>query len=30
MIVYIDPGLIMMYVGIAMLIVCAAIGWWMD
>lgn len=30
MIVYIDPGLIMMYVGIGMLIVCAAIGWWMD
>ncbi|CAB4126960.1 hypothetical protein UFOVP77_37 [uncultured Caudovirales phage] len=30
MIVYINPGLIMMYVGIAMLIVCAAIGWWMD
>ena len=30
MIVYINPGLIIMYVGIAMLIVCAAIGWWMD
>ena len=30
MIVYINPGLIMMYIGIAMLIVCAVIGWWMD
>jgi hypothetical protein len=30
MTIVIDPGLIMMYFGIAMLIVVAALFWWLD
>lgn len=30
MIVYIDPGMVLIYIGVAMLIVAAAIAWWLD
>ncbi len=30
MIVYIDPGMVLIYIGVALLIVAAAIGWWLD
>lgn len=30
MIFYIDPGLVMMYFGLFVMIVCAAIFWWFD
>lgn len=30
MIVYIDPGMVLIYLGVAMLIVAAAIAWWLD
>ncbi len=30
MIVYIDPGMVLIYIGVALLIVAAAIAWWLD
>jgi hypothetical protein len=30
MTIIIDPGLIMMYTGVALMIVVAAIMWWLD
>jgi hypothetical protein len=30
MTIIIDPGLIMMYAGVALMIVVAAIMWWLD
>lgn len=30
MIVYIDPGMVLIYIGVAILIVAAAIAWWLD
>ena len=30
MIVYIDPGMVLIYIGVALLILFAAIAWWLD
>lgn len=30
MIVYIDPGMVLIYTGVALLIIAAAIAWWLD
>jgi hypothetical protein len=30
MIIYIDPGMVLIYTGVAMLIIAAAIAWWLD
>ena len=30
MILYIDPGMVLIYIGVAMLVVAAAIAWWLD
>lgn len=30
MIFYIDPGMVLIYTGVALLVVCAAIAWFLD
>lgn len=30
MIIYIDPGMVLIYTGVAMLIIAAAVAWWLD
>jgi hypothetical protein len=30
MIIYIDPGMVLIYTGVALLIIAAAIAWWLD
>ena len=30
MIIYIDPGMVLIYTGVALLVIAAAIAWWFD
>jgi hypothetical protein len=30
MIIYIDPGMVLIYTGVALLVIGAAIAWWLD
>lgn len=30
MIIYIDPGKVLIYTGVALLVIGAAIAWWLD
>jgi hypothetical protein len=30
MIVYIDPGMVLIYIGVVLLIACAALAWFLD
>jgi len=30
MIIYIDPGMVLIYTGVALLVIAAAIAWWLD
>lgn len=30
MIIYIDPGMVLIYIGVALLVIGAAIAWWLD
>ena len=30
MIIYIDPGMVLIYTGVALLTIAAAIAWWLD
>lgn len=30
MIIYIDPGMVLIYTGVALLIIAAAVAWWLD
>lgn len=30
MIIYIDPGMVLVYTGVALLVIAAAIAWWLD
>ena len=29
MIIYIDPGMVLIYTGVALLVIAAAIAWWL-
>ena len=30
MIIYIDPGMVLIYTGVTLLVIAAAIAWWLD